>query len=89
MHEMVFYVAIGWLGVLAAVTVVLAARSRSLLSRILALDTLSLLLVAALVLFAHHRRTAAYLDAALVLALLSFVGTLAAARYQDGRRLFS
>jgi multicomponent Na+:H+ antiporter subunit F len=89
MHDVVFYVAIGWLGVLAAVTVGLAARARALLSRVLALDTLGLLLVAALVLVADARRSAAYLDAALALALLSFVGTLAAARYRRRRRVFS
>jgi multicomponent Na+:H+ antiporter subunit F len=89
MHETVFYVAIAWLGVLAALTVGLAARASSLLSRILALDVLGLLLVAVLVVVAHARRSPAYLDAALVLALLSFVGTLAAARYHARGNLFS
>jgi multicomponent Na+:H+ antiporter subunit F len=89
MHEVVFYVAIGWLGVLAAVIVGVAARARALLSRVLALDMLGLLLVAALVLVAHARRAPAYLDAALALALLSFVGTLAAARYRRHRKVFS
>jgi len=87
-HEAVFYLAIAWLSALAAVTVVLAARARSLASRVLALDTLTLQLVAALVLVAHAERSPAYLDAALVLALLSFVGTLAAARYHGTRSVF-
>jgi multisubunit Na+/H+ antiporter MnhF subunit len=87
-HEVVFQVAVVWLGVLAAVTIALAARARSLLSRVLALDTLTLLLVAGLVVVAVARRSVAYLDAALVLALLSFVGTVAAARYHGGRGLF-
>ena len=88
MHETVFYLAVAWLGLLAAITVVLAARARSLASRVLALDTLTLLLVAALVLVAHAQRAPAYLDAALALALLSFVGTLAAARYHGTRKVF-
>jgi len=52
-----------------------------------ALDTLTLVLVALLVLYAASGRSPYLLDAALVLALLSFVGTLAAARYFGERRI--
>ena len=56
--------------------------------RILALDTLTLILTALLVLYGTAERTSYYLDVALVLALLAFVGTLAAARYYGERRIF-
>jgi multicomponent Na+:H+ antiporter subunit F len=57
--------------------------------RILALDMLTLILIALLILFADANREAYYLDAALVLALLSFVSSLAAARFHSERRIFS
>lgn len=88
MHEIVFYVAAVWMTALLAVCVASVALLRSTASRILALDTLTLVLVALLVLYADSQRSAFYLDAALVLALLSFLGTLAAARYYGTRRMF-
>lgn len=89
MHEAVFYLAALWMTALLVVTVVLVIRARSSLSRILALDTLILILVALLVLFSDANGVSYYLDAALVLALLSVVATIAAARYHSEGRLFS
>jgi multisubunit Na+/H+ antiporter MnhF subunit len=88
MHELVFYVAAVWMTALLAVCAGAVALLRSTSSRILALDTLTLVLVALLVLYADSQRSPYYLDAALVLALLSFLGTLAAARYFGERRVF-
>lgn len=89
MHEAVFYLAALWMTALLVVTVVLVIRARSSLSRILALDMLILILVALLVLFSDANGVSYYLDAALVLALLSVVATIAAARYHSEGRLFS
>lgn len=86
---MVFYLGIGWLAVLLGVTVLTAARSRSTASRILALDLLTLILVGLLALAAGEDGRSYALDAALGLALLSFVGTLAACRFHEDRRPFS
>lgn len=88
MHEIVFYAAAAWMTVLLAVAVVAVIRIFSTAGRILALDTLTLILVALLVLYGDANRSAYYLDAALILALLAFVGTLAAARYYGERRIF-
>lgn len=87
MHEIVFFFAAVWMTVLLAVCAGAVATLRSTASRILALDTLTLVLVALLVLYAASGRTPYLLDAALVLALLAFVGTLAAARYFGERRI--
>jgi multisubunit Na+/H+ antiporter MnhF subunit len=88
MHPLVFHAAVLWLALLAAITLVVVVRARALAARIIALDTLTLLLTAVLVVVAIARRSSAYLDAALALALLSFVGTLVAARYHgEGRVL--
>ena len=88
MHEVVFYAAATWMTVLLAVAVVAVIRVSETAGRILALDVLTLILVALLVLYGDANRSAYYLDAALILALLAFVGTLAAARYYGERRIF-
>ncbi len=88
MHEMVFYLAAVWMTVLLAVMVATVILVRSTASRILALDTLTLVLVALLALYAAAERSPYYLDAALIVALLAFVGTVAAALYHGERRIF-
>ena len=88
MHETVFVLAAAWMTVLLGVTVVYVIRARSAMVRILALDTLTLILVAFLILYADANRSPFYLDAALALALFSFIATLAAARYHSEGRLF-
>lgn len=88
MHEIVFYVAALWMTVLAAVMVATVIGVRSTASRILALDTLTLVIVALLTLYGAAGRSPYYLDAALILALLAFVGTIAAALYHGERGIF-
>ena len=88
MHEVVFYAAAAWLTVLIAVGVVAVISITSTAGRILALDTLTLTLVALLVLYGAADSSSYYVDAALILALLAFVGTLAAARYHGERKIF-
>jgi multisubunit Na+/H+ antiporter MnhF subunit len=88
MHETVFYLATFWMAVLMSVAVVLVVKERSALVRVLALDMVTLLLVAFLVLYSDSRQVSYYLDAALVLALLSFAATIAAARYHSEGKIF-
>ena len=88
MHEIVFYVAVTWMTVLLTVGVVATIKLPLTGGRILALDTLTLILTALLVLYGTAGRTSYYLDVALVLALLAFIGTLAAARYYGERKIF-
>ena len=88
MHELVFYLATAWMTVLLSVSVVAVIGLSSTAGRILALDMLTLILVVLLVLYGDAQRTTHYLDAALILALLAFVGTLAAARYFGERKIF-
>ncbi len=88
MHQLVFYLATIWITILIGVSAIRINWARSLADRILALDTLTLILIALLVLFAHAHRSSYYLDAALALALLAFIGTLATARYYGTGKLF-
>lgn len=88
MHEAVFAAAAVWMTILLGVVVVYVIRAGSTMVRILALDTLTLILIAFLILYADATRSPYYLDAAVALALLSFVATVAAARYHSEGRLF-
>ncbi len=80
---------VGW-AVIAAMHVVGLAmllalvrllRGPSLPDRILALDTLFVSAIAQLVLFGMHLGTAVYFEAALVIAMLGFVGTVVLSKY--------
>lgn len=87
-HQVVFQIATLWITVLAVATGFLILRARSIGSRILALDMLVLLLIGLLVLWSDAEGVPYFLDAALLLSLLAFMGTLAAARFYGGGRPF-
>lgn len=89
MSNVVFYAGVVWLAVLLGVVVVHLATAPTTGQRILALDLLTLVLVGVLALAAGDDRRPYALDAALALALLGFVSTLAACRYYENRRPFS
>jgi multicomponent Na+:H+ antiporter subunit F len=59
-------------------------RARDVLERIVALDLLTVICVALLALLTYLHDVSYYLDAALALAALSFVATLAAVRSDGG-----
>lgn len=88
MHEFVFYGAMIWMTGLLGVSIVLVIRAPSPLVRILALDTVTLVLVALLILYSTTTGSSFYLDAALILALLSFLSSVVAARYHSEGRIF-
>ena len=87
-HDPVFFAGIAWLAVLLGVTVFGIARGRTTAERLVALDAGMLVLIGLLGLVAGQSQRSYALDAALVLALLSFVATLAAARYLGDRHPF-
>jgi multicomponent Na+:H+ antiporter subunit F len=87
MHLAVVTAAGIWMTVLFASTVILAIKADTNATRILAIDAMTLVLVAVLVLFSASNQQPYYLDAALALALISFVGTVAAARRMSEGRI--
>ena len=87
-HQGVFFAGVVWLAVLLGVAVLSVGRARSTAERLVALDTAVLVLMGLLGLGVGAARRSYPLDAALALALLSFVSTLAAARYLGDRRPF-
>jgi multicomponent Na+:H+ antiporter subunit F len=88
MSGAVLAAALAWATLLLAAGGLVLLRSRSLLQRLVTLDLLAALAIALLALLSYLRHTSYYLDAALALAVLSFVSTLAFARhYGRGGRL--
>lgn len=85
MHDTVFLIVIVWLIALAGTVAVVAARADGVARRLVALDTLSYLLVGALAAIAAHRGEAGFLDIALVIAALGFIQTVAVVRLVTGR----
>ena len=84
-----FFVGIAWLTVLLGVAVVSIPRARTTAERLGALDTAVLMLIGLLGLVAAENRRPYAVVAALALALLSLVSTVAAARYLGDRRPFT
>ena len=88
MHEFVLYLAVIWTGLLLLAGVVRVIRAEAPLSRLLALDMLSLILIALLLLQSGLIEDPYLLDAAVALALRSFAATVGAARYFSRGRPF-
>jgi multicomponent Na+:H+ antiporter subunit F len=66
-----------------AFSVVRLVLGRTLIDRIVAIDTLTVISIGLIVLYAHLSGRFVYLDVALVYGLLSFLGVLAIARYLE------
>jgi len=86
MPDVAVALALAWTTLLLVAAGLILLRARDTLQRIVAFDLLASIVIALLALLSYLRDTPYYLDAALALALLSFVATLAAARfYAEGR----
>ena len=86
MHQAVFHIAMVWLIGLLVSLAVFALRTRSAVPRILALDVLAIVFSTALALIGIQRGEAGYFDVALIMAMLGFVQTVAAARYTENHQ---
>ena len=73
---------------LIAVAVWRLWRGNAVMDRLVAADTISTITLAIFVLLALIERDALFMDTALGVALLSFIGTLALARYIANRKMF-
>ena len=74
-------VAATMLSVAAGLTFIRLANGPTLPDRVIAIDLIGVLLVCLLVVMAGLTAQQAFLDVAMVVALISFVGTVAYARY--------
>jgi multicomponent Na+:H+ antiporter subunit F len=83
MLAMVMGLSITMLAVAALVTLVRLLRGPTLPDRVVAIDLIGVLIVGLIVLEAAATGERAFLDVAMVIALVSFVGTVAYARYVE------
>jgi multicomponent Na+:H+ antiporter subunit F len=81
MSSIPFIVASTMLVVAAGLTFIRLSKGPTLPDRVIAIDLIGVLLVCLLVLMAGLEAQQAFLDVAMVVALISFVGTVAYARY--------
>lgn len=88
MHDVVYYGAMIWMTGLLCVCIWMVVRAGASIVRILSLDALTLVLVSLLILYSTTTETSYYLDAALMLALVSFLSSVVAARYWGERKVF-
>ena len=81
MTDLPFLIALTMLAVAAGLTFIRLAKGPTLPDRVIAIDLIGVVLVCVLVLMAGVTAQQAFLDVAMVIALISFVGTVAYARY--------
>jgi multicomponent Na+:H+ antiporter subunit F len=79
-------VALTMLAAAAGLTFIRLAKGPTLPDRVIAIDLIGVLMVCMLVLMAGSTAHQAFLDVAMVVALVSFVGTVAYARYIERER---
>ncbi|MGI8631048.1 MAG: monovalent cation/H+ antiporter complex subunit F [Solirubrobacterales bacterium] len=82
MHELLIYPALLWITGLLGWSTVLVLRARSVLERVAVLEMMTLLLIGVLALLSALRDRTFYLEVAVALALLSFIGVIAYQRYE-------
>ena len=87
-HDVVFHAGSVWLTLLAACCIGMILRAPTVLTRILLVDLLTSVIIGLLLLSAATQGVPYLLDVALALAVLSFLGTLAAARFHGRGSLF-
>jgi multicomponent Na+:H+ antiporter subunit F len=85
MPDVILVAAFAWATGLLVVGGLLLLRASDLLHRLLALDVLGTIVIILLTTLSYVQGVAYYIDAALALALLSFLATLVAARYLTRR----
>jgi multisubunit Na+/H+ antiporter MnhF subunit len=81
MLDIVTHIALVTLGVALLITVVRLVKGPTLPDRVVAMDLVGVQVVGLIVVLAASTRVRATLDAAIVIALIGFVGTVAYASY--------
>ncbi|MGB3918008.1 cation:proton antiporter [Thiothrix litoralis] len=85
MVDVLIMLAAGLAGAAFLLALVRFVRGPSRLDRVVAFDVLTVIAITFIVLAALLEGRGVYLDAALVYALLSFLGVISIARYLEGR----
>lgn len=88
LHDVVFHGAAIWMTVLAGACIAMIVRDASALVRIAVLDLLTVIVIGLMIIYAVAQGKEYLLDVALALGVLSFLATLAAARFHGRGSLF-
>lgn len=83
MADTILLIAGGLIALSVVLSVARLAMGQTVVDRIAAIDTLTIISIAMIALYAHVSGRFIYLDVALVYGALSFVAVLAAARYLE------
>jgi multicomponent Na+:H+ antiporter subunit F len=86
MLDIVLPLTLTMLALAAILTFIRLVRGPTLPDRVIAIDLIGVLIVCLLVVVAASTAQQAFLDVAMVLALISFVGTVAYARFVERER---
>jgi multicomponent Na+:H+ antiporter subunit F len=86
MLDIVLPMTLTMLALAAILTFIRLVRGPTLPDRVIAIDLIGVLIVCLLVVVAASTAQQAFLDVAMVLALISFVGTVAYARFVERER---
>ena len=86
MLDFAFAVRLTMLALAAGLTFIRLVKGPTLPDRVIAIDLIGVLMVCLLVVMAASTAQQAFLDVAMVVALISFVGTVAYARYIERER---
>lgn len=83
---MIEFVFVGiFYAVLAIILLYRVLKGPSVVDRAVASDSIDILTAVALIVFSVYSNRSIYLDIALVIAILGFIGTILIARYLEGR----
>lgn len=83
--SIVLNICFGMLSLAMLISVIRLVRGPSLPDRVVALDLIGVLVVGMIILYDVTTRMQVFLDAAIVLALVGFAGTVAFAKYLERR----
>jgi multicomponent Na+:H+ antiporter subunit F len=86
MFELILDLALAWVAGLMLVVAIALVRVATLVKRLVLMDLSVMMLVCLLVILSVRRDETYFLDAALALSLLSFVGTVAVTSYASRRQ---
>ncbi|MEM4716958.1 MAG: monovalent cation/H+ antiporter complex subunit F [Candidatus Caldarchaeum sp.] len=86
---MMFLTAMFLLSLLIPVVLYSFVRARTLVDKVVALETLVFIVTAVLILDAFHSGSSVYIDAALVLSVFGFLSTVAIAKYLEEGSVFA
>jgi multicomponent Na+:H+ antiporter subunit F len=81
--EIVYIIAIVLISLSLILSMARLVKGPTAADRVLALDTMSIIVTAALTLLAYHYQRYIYVDVALIYAVLGFVGVIIIARYLE------